>query len=149
MKVLFLDIDGVLNREGTKARIKLPKYAWTCGLDEELLARFLKWREGKDFYIVLSSMWRYHDDLLEYLREEGVEFIDITERGGGFGALHDTIRGVEVANYLQDHPEVTKYAIVDDVKWFLPYQEPFIVYTDPDTGITEDDLKKLDSILDF
>lgn len=146
---MFLDIDGVLNHESTKARINLPKYPWTCGLDPELLNKYLNWIDDKPIAVVLSSMWRYHDDLLEYLRDHGIDFHDITERGGGFGFLHSTVRGEEVASYLKAHPEITHYAIIDDIRWFLPEQEPFIVFTDPEVGVQEADLAKLDEILEL
>lgn len=72
MKVLFLDIDGVLNRDGTRERI-----GGYVGLDKKLVDKLLGWLASHpEVQLVLSSTWRLDGplsvDLKAYLRESGI-----------------------------------------------------------------------------
>lgn len=139
MKVIFLDIDGVLNNKSTKDTFKFK--GWNMlGLDKDLLSLFKKWLAKRSVYkIVLSSTWRLHQDAREELKRNGIYWIDVTP---GFG-----IRGKEVSVWLNDNPEVTNYAILDDNDEFSDIQQSHFVQTDPALGITQDDLDKIDKIL--
>ena len=140
MRVLFLDIDGVLNHDYTTNRISgLGMFSGFTGLDTALLDRYLKWIDGKPYYVVLSSSWRQHDVLHDYLRAFGVEFSDRTPRL--------TYRGDEVAAWLREHPSTIAYAILDDMDEFDPEQYDNFVQTNPKTGVTDSDLLRVDKLL--
>lgn len=136
MKVLFLDIDGVLNNSRTQERC-----LGFLGVDKKLARRLSDWLGlHKDVEVVLSSTWRTDPRMWYAIKQEGIDFVNITENSG--------LRRVEISNYIQDHPEITKYAILDDQdsEWF-DYQRPFFVQTDEHKGLTETVLKKLDQVL--
>lgn len=115
MRVLFLDIDGVLNhaaefaldagRVGTdlvsSVCLEALMFALGCSL-ETRLAR-----------IVISSTWRLDPRNLRtiatVLRSHGLEIEDVTPYLGGTGS-----RGSEIAAWLSAHPDVAGYVIVDD-----------------------------------
>ena len=86
--------------------------------------------------VVLSSTWRMYPDSRKAVREQVCDYIDCTkdlQRGEKRGAVD---RGVEVQEWLDRHPEVKTYAILDDDADFLPGQ--WLFKTSFDTGITED-----------
>ena len=94
MKLLFLDIDGVLN--GT---VTTERWNGLIGLDRRLVSMFLEWLSGKDVRIVLSSTWRLYDDTKEQLAAAGLSWI---------GQTSDlrAIRGHEIAQFLNETPGV-------------------------------------------
>ena len=55
----------------------------------------------------------------------------------------DSIRGDEIQEWLDEHPEVEKYAIIDDDDDMLPEQEENFFQTDFQTGLTDEIAKKV------
>lgn len=146
MKVIFLDIDGVLNtRRGWSNR---PK-GWKYGVDRELHDKVVKLFEdflveNCDVKLVLSSTWRRMPNWKQRLQKESLiisnRIIDVTP-------ILDTARGEEIKDWLGRHPEVTKYAIIDDDSDILDEQLPFFVQTTFAIGLTKAHVKQLEEIL--
>lgn len=135
-KILFLDVDGVLNHSRTKMRC--GPY---LGVDIELGRRFRIWlEEHADVEIVLSSTWREDPMMQEHLKESGIRWIDCT-------AVNRKSRGEQIRDWLSGRPEAITYAIVDDITRWLPEQQSVVVITDPNKGITSKDLDRLSGIL--
>jgi hypothetical protein len=103
MKAIFLDIDGVLNCEHTENPRHLPYV-----VDALLLARLQSVLDATGAAIVLSSTWRYDPAGLFSARRYGIPFIDVTPD------LPRKPRRDEVTEWLGKHPEVTRFAILDD-----------------------------------
>ena len=104
MKVVFLDIDGVLNDAVTTEDLMddlLKKDHLDC------LKMIIDATGAK---IVLSSTWRLfsgaRNDVKNALRTVGLEFIDKTKE------LRD--RASEVQEWLSRHPDVEQFVILDD-----------------------------------
>lgn len=109
--VVFLDIDGVLNTRTTVETT--PKDG--VGIDDArvtILANALRKYGGG--YIVLTSTWKdlREDDadylyLLSKLEREGLSIS---------GKTQDVFsrRGAGIIEYLQEHPEIEEYVILDD-----------------------------------
>ena len=70
MKVIFLDIDGVLNCHKTPNPRKFPYV-----IDDGLLARFRQLIERTGASVVLSSTWRYDPAGIFSAKHYGVPFI--------------------------------------------------------------------------
>jgi hypothetical protein len=123
MKVLFLDVDGVLNSADT-----IRRYA--MGIDPllALLVKRVIVTTGSE--IVLSSSWRLIDRGRELVDQQVGKFVDVTPDLRG-------LRGDEIKAWLTMHPEVEKYAILDDDDDMLPEQLPNFFQTSRSTGITE------------
>lgn len=115
MKVIFTDVDGVLNEDSTPTRTK----SRVIFIDEEKLLRLKRIVDTTGAKIVLSSTWRYDRDtpglngdfleLQEALHKVGLEFYSFTPV--------DAIgirRGMEIKAWLGLHPEVSRYIILDD-----------------------------------
>lgn len=142
MKVLFLDIDGVINSSRTYAVFNayphdlserdLKMFDWVAiGLIRSLCTR-------GDVEIVLSSSWRLEDF---YPKIGPALNLPIIDRTRSFSPL----RGDEIQDWLDNHPNVTKYAIVDDLDKgdMLESQLPRFVKVDRGEGLTWSNYKAL------
>lgn len=121
MKVLFLDIDGVCN---SAAWAKQGNSLWH-GTAPELVKLVRRIIKETDCKVVLSSTWRLYPEARAVVRRDVCHFIDCTldlQAGAKRGIVE---RGVEVQDWLDRHPSVTQYAIIDDDSDFLPHQWHF------------------------
>lgn len=130
--VIFLDVDGVLNRPSTKERFK---GAW--GLDAELVERAKQLIEDTNAMVVLSSSWRHMDEWREHVREQ-IPFEHETPRmGSRFWTSFN--RGVEIQTWLlANQAAVREYAILDDAGDMLLVQRPCFFQTLWEDGLTEE-----------
>lgn len=124
MKVLFLDIDGVLLHVGTQGLGRTSGEPWgssfyfAATLDPACVLRLKKVLDATGARVVVSSVWRTHDDQMTGLRRA------MLNAGYDRQALRDVFvgatpvigqeRDVEVTAWLSKHPEVTKYVVLDD-----------------------------------
>ena len=142
MKVIFLDIDGVLNHE--------QHYKWLIETDEPTpmqrtypytefnpescrLLNEIVWETNAK--IVVSSSWRL----------AGVARLNSLFKHFGLPRIYDitpclnTARGIEIGAWLAAHPEVTNYVILDDDEDMNAEQKPFFIKTNPyEDGLNED-----------
>lgn len=143
MKVLFLDIDGVVNCATTTQR-----HRGTIGIDPYMAFLVGKITLDTGCKVVLSSTWRHWEDAREEVRKQVVDFIDITpsmpipysekERLGLSSMAELCERGKEIADWLVRNPTVERYAILDDDSDMLPEQLPNFFKTSWQTGLTEE-----------
>jgi hypothetical protein len=103
MKIIFLDIDGVLNCDTTPNPRKFPYI-----VDKKLLARLKKLLERTGAKVVLSSSWRCDPVGLFAAKHFGVPFIGVCPD------KPSSPRRNEVLAWLSAHPRVTRYAVIDD-----------------------------------
>ena len=103
MKVIFLDIDGVLNCDKTPNPRRFPYV-----VDKKLLARLKKLLDRTGAKIVLSSSWRLDPIWLFAARHWGVPFMDVCPD------MPKRPRRVEVLTWIAHHPKVSRYAVIDD-----------------------------------
>lgn len=103
MKVIFLDIDGVLNCKSTPNPRKFPYI-----VDLGLLERFKGLIDRTGAQVVLLSTWRHDPAGLFSAKHWGVPFADVIPD------MPKCPRRDEVLAWLADHPEVTRFAIIDD-----------------------------------
>lgn len=118
MKVIFLDIDGVLNVIGQGH----DKYGQTFHKHFEDNLRTIIVSTGAK--IVISSSWRYSglESLLSMWNDRQLpgDIIDITPNEqdvvqAGLAEFYDSVgRGSEIQLWLNQHPEVEQYVIIDD-----------------------------------
>lgn len=147
MKVLFLDIDGVLN--SARSCIAFGGYpldltaADLPTFDLIAVAMIRNLCRAADLKVVLSSAWRKTHSFESIGRAFGLPLIDRTP------SHPDGVRGGEIKAWLDDHPEVTAYAIVDDDGDMLPEQAPRFVQTSGFNGISFDDIAKLARLFDM
>lgn len=161
MKVIFFDVDGVLNSNkiADEWHLKTGKNGWGGFFPEEEKAtnENVKWgqdnvnnlkliTETSGAKLVVSSTWRKHFSTKKFKEMFAVYgWIDapvIDRTPGGY-----RIRGMEINTWLNDNKEVEDYVIIDDYDDFMVAQRPFFVHTDPEVGLSEEDVKKAIKIL--
>jgi hypothetical protein len=103
MKVIFLDIDGVLNCQKTRNPRDYPYF-----VDKRLLVRLKKLLKRTRAKVVLSSTWRVDPIGLFAAKHWGIPFFDVCPD------LPKVPRCKEVLKWLAGHPEVTRYVVIDD-----------------------------------
>lgn len=129
MKILFLDCDGVIN---CRATFHKEHDQW-FPTDTYMVFLVGKIQLDTDCKIVISSAWRHHDKSVEFLKSK-FDVIDITPENPI--GVHE--RGYEIKAWLDAHPEVAKYAIVDDDSDMLPEQLPNFFKTTFLNGLTKE-----------
>ena len=156
MRVVFLDIDGVLNndpwiagqdRDRWYEGIQPDKgHLQMCRENVAFLGEILALTGAK---VVVSSAWRLHhtkEQIGAALRVHGVDADivgatpSITARPGFYGAS-PVQRGEEVIDWLADHPEVKGYVVLDDRTDFDGIED-HLVNTSSFTGLTCDDIDR-------
>lgn len=133
MKVLFLDIDGVCNCQFTAQRS-----GYFIGIDPYMALLVGRIVEATGAKIVLSSSWRYNEESKEEVRKRVMPFIDVTPMSKGLAT-----RGREIRQWLEAHPEVEKYAILDDNDDMMEEQLPNFFKCAWNTGLTEETANKV------
>lgn len=146
-KVLFLDIDGVLNsHQWTRVLVRQTKPGGildfcpiSCSNLMEILARH------PDLQIVISSTWRIGHRTLDTLREElkptGLDMSRIV----GMTPVLDRYRGTEIKAYCDANgldPEVDTLIILDDNSDMKPLMH-CLIQTDGRMGLMWDKAVKI------
>jgi hypothetical protein len=126
VKVLFLDIDGVVNNARTK-----QNFQGLIGVDPALAALVRRIVQNTGCEIVLSSTWRLFQHSRDEVERKICKFADITP------ILHAP-RGYEIKAWLMLHPEIEHYAILDDSDSILPEQRANFFRTAWERGLTKD-----------
>lgn len=144
-RVLFLDIDGVLNSLSSVLALGNPN----DHLDPVcvgLMARLLK---ETDTQVVVSSTWRIGRTVLALQNElDRVGAHKIANRIiGRTGDGHDGRRGLQIKEWIEKNDPSCTYVIVDDDSDMLPEQMPYFVKTDFDEGFRASHYRKAMNIL--
>lgn len=143
MKVLFLDIDGVLNSHRSAYAFGGFPYdvdAHRDRFDEVAIGLVRNICKAAGAQIVLSSSWRTDKN---WTRIGEALNLPITDRTPSLAGP----RGEEIEAWLSTHPEVECYAILDDDSDMLDEQLPFFVKTTHQDGLTFGLAEKLSALL--
>ena len=144
MKVVFLDFDGPL--------IPIMSHENRRGLGEKAWPRCVtalnRITDVTGAKIVISSIWRLSGmgDCVTHLRNWGVtgEVIGTTPRyledewKGEKKILVAVPRGREIQAWLDEHPDVESFVILDDDK-DMEHLMPFLIHTPFEIGLTDED----------
>ena len=152
-KIIFLDIDNVLNCRTTKEKIPVSGY---LGIENRLVKILRKIADETGAKIVLTSTWKegWHKDyakcknwvkyLRDELKKEDLEILDVTPE-----EKHWSNRGVSIKEWLAKN-KTDEYVIIDDILFaeFIEFDLiKHFVKTNPKTGITEENAEKAIEIL--
>lgn len=150
-KLLFLDVDGVLNCQSDWTGPHADNFAT---LDPAKCDRLAKIVRETGATVVLSSTWRLFpgpalEKLTAWLLERGVAIhshtLDLTREFG-----HGMIRGHEIARWMASNAAKfpnPRFVILDDDSDMNKDQLPFFVQTNFKTGLTDELTNKAISIL--
>ena len=163
MKVIFLDIDGVLNTQDWHSRMTkdTPRDEFGWAFDPVAVENLGHVVKETGASIVISSSWKFLG--LAKLREMWKirnlpgTILDITPNTVSDEVLLNAnldemelgvCRGNEIKEWLSKHKgEVSNYVIIDDFDDMLPEHEDHVVLTDTLIGITKFDAEKAIAIL--
>ena len=133
MKILFLDIDGVINSYRTAHAMGQFPFDTTPEslilFDITAIKLIQKICEDGDIKIVLSSTWRIHGNYKQIGEDLRLPIIGDTPIKLGAS------RGEEIDMYLRICPDTTQYVIVDDDSDMLPKQQKRFVKTTMADGL--------------
>lgn len=162
-KVIFLDIDGVINTKDWHSRMTkdTPKDEYGYAFDPVAVANLAHILDETDADIVISSSWKFYGvpklRKMWEIRNLPGTILDITPNTVSDEMLLNAnldemelgvCRGNEIKEWLSKHKgEVSNYVIIDDFDDLLPEQEEHTVLTDSLIGITEFDAEKAIMIL--
>lgn len=150
MKVIFLDIDGVVNCYDTKERAPSK----VVGVEQRLITHIKEIVDATGAKLVLSSTWRkdWAFDLLDgidwrYLRDEFAKqdlyFMDYTP------SRRDSHRGEEIKEWLESTEyDIESYVVIDDEMFDIwDLHDGHMVQTSAMTGIKPGAVKMAIEIL--
>ena len=111
MKVVFLDVDGVLNNSNWAMQMYdegVHVYAENL-LDERAVRLLQKLIDATDAKIVVSSSWRRDKYAMQCLSDQlkPMDIYDVTP-------VKNSIRGDEISVWLKKHKDIERYVILDD-----------------------------------
>ncbi len=140
MKILFLDIDGVLNSRAYDCR---RNWNEKTNIDETRLPLVKEIIDKTGAKIVLISTWRRHWNSNENLCDEDGKCINslfskyglaIYDKTPDFGLLCG--RKDEVKAWLAGHAdEIERFVILDDYRFGWEDLSDFCIFTDPRYGL--------------
>lgn len=151
-KIIFLDVDGVLNNDETEE--KTP--SGFVGVSEDLIERLGRIVREQKAEVVLSSSWRLSDE--NPTESEKTDYLYLEEKLASVGVaisgstpnVRASRRGQEIREYLDSLEEDVGWVVLDDI--FFPDFESFgiterLVITDGEEGLTDDDAAAAAEIL--
>ena len=156
-RVIFLDYDGVVNTPMWNEKGTVCRYNWPSDnkVNNFQAVQWLSEACIKFHYdIVVTSTWRlkdnYKDCLINGGLREGIEILGRTvhltdeEDGPDFHGR----RGREIQRYLDEHPEINYYMILDDedVPCNENQREHFIQTVDHHGGFNEADFLQFEKL---
>ena len=103
MRIIFLDIDGVLNCKDTPNPRGFPYI-----IGPHLLANLEELLKRTGAKVVLSSSWRTDPVGVLAAKHYGIPFIDLCPD------VPEASRCEEMLTWLSAHQEVTRYVVIDD-----------------------------------
>lgn len=160
MKIIFLDIDGVLNHEWFyKERFRKRYEEGAIGhpyseIDPESVQNLNQLILNTGAKVVLSSTWRHSglDYCLDVLKFHGFEgeIIDVTPDLRS----NDCLRGNEILRWMKDNKDLigeyynfTEYVILDDDSDMLYWQRNNFILIDRFVGLTMGNVFQASKIL--
>ena len=149
-KIVFLDIDGVLNTEHYQGLLQYQGKSWQdeygAFFDPNAVKQLKRIIDATGADIVVESSWKYlgldaMKELWEVRNLPGT-IIDITP------SLLGGNKGVEIASWLSKYAKQDiRYVIIDDEYVILDSQLPHFILTNPYEGITEEQANRAISML--
>lgn len=136
MKIIFLDIDGVLNSEIYYRSVNRTAKDWSR-FDPTAVDLIKKLVDEFFAQIVISSTWRFgavqllnselkKSGLIKYLHKDWK-----TPQG------YPPSKGKEIQEWLDQHTNISEYVIIDDDESILEEQKSRFVKTDLMNGMKE------------
>ena len=161
-KIVFLDIDGVLNSNFWNESHQREISDGTL-IDESKIDMLCKLVKDTDAQIILHSGWKYwFDSDLKPLRKEAENLRALLEKEGltiaGVTPDHapeeikknrkfSHIKAGEILAWLEQHNDVDAWVVLDDLDLHNTEIEKHQIRTDQSVGLTDEDVEKAKKML--
>jgi hypothetical protein len=147
MKIIFLDIDGVMNSEVYHSTLDTKKKNWRR-FDPEAVKMLIKLVEEFDAKIVVSSLWRFvaKKELATELKES--HLVNFLHQDWKTPVIEPGHRGKEIKMWLDQHPDINEFVILDDDSDVLEVFSDKFVRTDYYDGLQAEHYYKAREILE-
>ncbi len=144
-RILFLDIDGVLNSEEYYRNSSNSGKDFSR-FDPSSVSLLKAIVEEFSLKIVISSTWRYGavDRLMHELKKN--KLLDYLYHDWFTPVIHPAHRGTEIKLWLDLHPEVSDYVIIDDDNNILEEQKNNYVKTSLHLGMNNEHYNRVRAI---
>ena len=156
MKLIFLDIDGVLNNENTKSCAP----SGCTGIDDKLIRRLANIVSEKDEKIVLTSDWKIGWDSFDINCSEDAKYLNRKFKKYGIKICAKTYdnhvydrffedRGKGIHKFLEKIQNVESYVVIDD-HTFTDFDDEImqcLILTNYRAGLTDIDVEKAIGLL--
>lgn len=161
-KIIFLDFDGVLLTIGdTKLQIDFDgltrsNYLDTVVFTKECVCNLNDLLNATQAKIVMSTSWADHQNISvigSCLERNNIDPTNIFEYDLGIDGDWKTPRKLtshryhEIKWWMNDHPEIKKWAVLDDDPSVRHLEQTHVVKTNPEIGLGSSDLIKAIKIL--
>lgn len=160
LKIIFLDIDGVLNSSTyMKSFCVCGDSYFTDVVDPTIVNKLKKFLDKHDdTKLVITSSWRYGNvyDTIELFKSTGLRELNKYIVGVTPRLIYSFGRGDEIQwfinNYntdvigdlVNDYFEIDRYVIVDDEVFDLTdNQMEYTIQIDNNTGLTDENIKEI------
>ena len=159
-RIIFLDVDGVLNCSTSKSSCYDTVCGVITGIDSDKVKRLAKIVEATGAEIVLSSDWK--DGWSKYYtssKPSHAKYLDNHLYKKGRLTIKDKtpttykgtwFRGEEILTYLRTHRDIKNYVILDDTFYddFINKEiEEHLVLTNREVGLTDGNVNDAIKIL--
>jgi hypothetical protein len=157
VKIIFLDIDGVLNQKKSYADGK------AYDIDRDKVGIIKGIADTTNAVIVLSSGWKFWFDdglmptekhslrLYHILCEFGLKLFgktpDFSTEEIRLNKAFSRVKAQEIFAWLHEHKDVESYVVIDDHDLMDEAIQPHLIRTDANNGITEYDAQRAVEIL--
>ena len=162
MKVIFLDIDGVLNSHSWNAKNQ-NEISRGQLIDESAVKLLVRIVYETNAVIVLHSGWRFwFDTMLNPLREEARHLINVLQQNGlkiyditpdlTTDEIRKTgkfslVKAQEILLWIERNENLEGYVVLDDMELGHDRINNRLILINADTGISEDDVCRAVAIL--
>jgi len=150
MKIIFLDIDGVLCTDRSHMAYKGPRSSYMQHLDPVGVKLVESLQEETGAEIVISSSWsEFHDmqSMLAILMNAGFSFPNFHNNWKTIKNHKYSNRGEEIAMWEKMHGTPESYVIIDDDDRLLERQKPYWIECNMNDGLSYAGYKKALKIL--
>lgn len=141
MKVIFLDFDGVINNFDNDLMVDYNNVKYLLEIIKATDAKIVATTSNKysfQAYGIKSKKIRYYQ-YVKLLNSYGVEIFDVTP-------LVNQNRELEIIKYLNTHPEVSEFLILDD-DYIIDSLREHQIFLDLYMGVREAHIKPAIDIL--
>lgn len=147
MIIIFLDIDGVMNSETyyKSVNTKHKNFSRFNPISINIVTKLVKEFNAK---IVISSLWRFamKKELSQELKKSNL--VNYLHNDWSTPVIQPGHRGKEIKLWLDSHPDITDFLILDDDEDILPEHSSCHIKTTLLEGLQEEHYFKARVILE-